>query len=525
LGRLTAFALGAGMFARVNAAPPIYDDKYPSFAEACIAAGTVSTLVVTKSWTGVNRVVSTSCAANLWFVTGGLLELAPNIKLTLSGNIAALGEQQIFDASAKGAAIILTQPGIVAHASWWGAKGDKTTLSGNAFNAALSSGSGNVTVSCGVYLLGSTTVTIPTGVDFVTSKCAVFRYSGADAAFLLFRPHRQNVTIVVERTVNANKIPPDPTSWPGGGDKSSVGVKVVSGQNNVFDFTVSNFYQGVLITTANYDFTNNVFLHIEAMDNKIGLHLQPTMQNGTNQNTFLSSHIVINSGAGCTSPPTQGTKYIWLDKGSDNNNTFINSNVEGHCPQYSLYIDGSLNAFYAPRLEDYVNHSVTFAPGSEANVLFWPLLDGGRIAPVIQDLSAPGNMNRVITAFETQEGGITSSEQSKLFGVLAAGAIFIGKSGGDLGTIPNVTGFGSGGHGILVKGSSIAAGLITVGPLGGSSGQLDVGAIPGVHYLICQASNTTTHTVLAQGQPMNTRVLFFGTMHAGDLIAYSCQAF
>lgn len=165
----------------------LLDIGYNSFASACGAAtGQGKTLAVTQGW---NVPATVTCAANLWFLTGGKLTIATAQALTLTGTIAAPSGAQIFDASTNaGAVVLFPTPKQDTWTNWFGADPSGGADSAPAVSKALAaacSGTppapcGSVTTGIGDYLLNSSVV-IPTNTGVIFSGSGlgtVFHWGG-----------------------------------------------------------------------------------------------------------------------------------------------------------------------------------------------------------------------------------------------------------------------------------------------------------------------------------------------------------
>lgn len=399
-----------------------------------------------------------------------------------------------------------------------GAKGDGVTNDAAAINTALASGHNRIFAPCGTYVLGTTQITIPAGVSFENPKCAVFTSAATAIAVLVTAPYRQKISMVLQRTS---------IQWPST-DSTSIGIKITDSQEGVYDLTVSNFNQNILLTNVSNDSTNNQFDHIESQDGKIGVHLLPAGGFATSQNNFLYAHIRINGG-GTTCPagsPVAGTKYIWHETGSDNQNTWVNPNLEGGCVAQSLRVAGKANNFYNPRFEANVASAVTLDAGTYYNLILNPDIDSGLLS-WINDLgqntviSAVGsksdsqgvtgtfhllNKNGVLAYKVDGNGSITSAGSATVTGAVSS-SVFL-----NTGTAPtlNNSGFGTSAS-IAGVGSS---GTITTGSAATStSGQVLFGTAYATKAL-CWAQDINAGTYLATTSN-STVVNIFAT--AGNL--------
>lgn len=115
----------------LNVATTIIDQLYASFALGCAAAVSAGqTLVVTTLWAGLS---TQSCAANIQFVTGGILQPASGQTITLSGSISGDSSTH-FNYSSSGT-IAITGSNQKLNARWWGLPTAAGTLN-NAISSA-----------------------------------------------------------------------------------------------------------------------------------------------------------------------------------------------------------------------------------------------------------------------------------------------------------------------------------------------------------------------------------------------------
>jgi hypothetical protein len=440
---------------------PIYSSSVGTFASQCAsAAATGSTLIVNQLASSLPT-QTVSCA--LLFLGGGQLQAAAGATVTITGTIQAPDTQQIFDGSAAGATVKLS-PACCNSApfTWWG-------TNAAALNEALASGV-NITAPCGAFSIGTSTVTIPRGVDFTSSRCTVFNYTGTGVAFLLTDSYQQHISISVTKTN------------PGfGTDTSSVGVQISAAANNVqenvFDFTITGFWTGALLTATGGDISDNLFTHVQASNNFISWDHRPASGHGTNQNTYTKFSANITSTNCPGGAPVAGTKYIYLEPGSNNFNSWINPEVQGPCAERLLDIRAvSDNTFYTPRFEAGTANSVYLASGSTRNQIYGPMINNGQYSSVMQDLGTNYIAGPFGTVIDT--GGLTvpplkiSSNGSNLLTLSYSGAMTIPQditSGG----IASAALFQSNGASPIFYDAGFGAGATITGK--GSYGKIVVG--------------------------------------------------
>lgn len=428
------------------------DSLYATLALACTAAGS-GTLAVTKVWTATPTQSLAAC--QLAFYGLGRIQTALGATVTM-GKFSALPSQYVFDTTTLGGTITVPAS-TTAYLNWWLA--DPTNAAA-ATNAALSSGSLNVTSAPGTYAWLTNQVTDPRGVSFLNPPAAFFTSTTLATAFLWNDPFEQSLSLNLSRVA---------TEWPST-DPSSIGVKMVgitgSQYNRAQNLSVTGFAENIQLTNAGGDVTNNLFDDINSQDGQVELHLKPVGGNGVNQNSFLKFSARINSGAHCPSTfvvtaatnatpivitstgagtalnalanqaltvsgvlgntaangmwpavfvdanhvsltgsvgsgaytsggslrvPIAGTKYLWLDAGSDNENWFPNSNFEDDCTEYTAYIQGTFNIFNpSPRLEANLPGSFRFAAGTLGNIMPNAFTNSGLPLPIISDAGQNG---------------------------------------------------------------------------------------------------------------------------------------
>jgi len=105
-------------------APYLVDSGYSTYAAACAAAlATNRTLMHTKNW----NIPSGTYTCSRQFVSGGKLTVNSSATATLSGSIMATETQQIFDTSASGASVVITNADTV-YPEWWGGMPSNSSL-------------------------------------------------------------------------------------------------------------------------------------------------------------------------------------------------------------------------------------------------------------------------------------------------------------------------------------------------------------------------------------------------------------
>lgn len=414
---------------------------------------------------------------------------------------------------------------------------DSTT----AINTALAS-STFVSARCGTYLIAST-VSIPVGVNVMFPiGCVTLNYSGSGTAVSGTDLESQYVEM------NVHKVS---STWPT--DTTSIGFLIMGANKARFVPVASGFHEGYQGNGTVGNFSNSQFLAGTSLqDNMIGFHARGVFTS----NQLYSPSVRISSGAGCTSPPIAGTKYIWMDATTDvsgdiNQIDIYSPELQNSCPQYSLYIDGASATqirVHSPRFEANVDGAVTMTATTKENLIEDPFIDSGRCTGnEIVDLSNQQNNVRLSGVCDRGPMSIVGS-QDYLNKVNATGVLQWREKQGDsyhAGTVTAMGGFpiplatplnltltcGAGAAPGL--GTGLAYGSITAGT--GTPGvcKFDLPSGPSApNTLICQGSfiipgPTYEPAVFDLPGSGPTTAVFrrtSGTIPSGAILSFSCGA-
>ena len=164
----------------IGAAAAVADSAYTDFAAACAAAlakaNTDRTLTVSKAWQGVR---AQTCAANLDFHAGGLLQPAAESALILAGNVIS-PITRIFDITLQGSSVTFGPTVLMpeVYPQWWGAKGDGSNDDTAAIQAALDSVRG---AESGAAFSGQAPIVFPSGTYRTTAQLRAYAAGPARA--------------------------------------------------------------------------------------------------------------------------------------------------------------------------------------------------------------------------------------------------------------------------------------------------------------------------------------------------------
>ncbi|MGD1061743.1 MAG: tail fiber domain-containing protein [Terracidiphilus sp.] len=244
----------------------------------------------------------------------------------------------------------------------FGATGNGVTNDAAAIQAALNSGSSDIAVPPGTYVLGATGITVPSSVkQFIVSAGALLTYSGTGTAITVLSNQMTDISVRVMRTS---------IGWPTT-DQSSVGVKLENQGTSNLEVDASNFYVGVQLDgdaslESSWGFVNSTIHLGNIEDNQIGLDFHGVNGGYVNQNTVIGGSISL-AGFSGQQPSTQ---FIDMCDGEANANTIIGTDTEGNQAVYALNVcHNSNNLFENVRFEAVGVGSVFFDSASLANTL------------------------------------------------------------------------------------------------------------------------------------------------------------
>lgn len=222
---------------------------------------------------------------------------------------------------------------------------------------------GRVYVPAGDYYIGSTTITIPAGVDFIMSAAANLLYSGTGVAVeIIGVPSDDADQVGGEYALSVARATID---WDDSAtDTGSVGVRLVNVRwSDVRIHRALNFVKGVVLRGDDDGCVDNIVRLGEIRGNKIGLHVGDNVNGGwANQNVFLAGHIRLDSGQA-------GEADTRLIQNDANGCSFLGINLEGGNAEKTIEATASRGMYLNCRLEGVGTGEVHFTGASSANWL------------------------------------------------------------------------------------------------------------------------------------------------------------
>lgn len=242
----------------------------------------------------------------------------------------------------------------------FGAKGDGTTDDTNAI----------ITAEAAVYALGGNAkLLIPNGTYKITQpikfRCvldasqATFNYYGTGTAVVAGDDSASGIITYrkwfnLPRVVNMSR---GTTGW----DGTSIGYKCVNLNGcHVYAPFVEDFEYGLYVYGLGGGTAYSTFFLGEMWENHKNIWLDADGTGWVNQNLFLGGRLQQSTAKGGTVDDVNAWQIYMAGTSQPNNNTFINTSLEGdNISYYRLDVSGRNNYFYNCRWENTVNSGVS----------------------------------------------------------------------------------------------------------------------------------------------------------------------
>lgn len=249
---------------------------------------------------------------------------------------------------------------------WWDARSLATLQA--ALTAASAAGGGDVRVAVSI-ALGSTSITVPNGVDLTCVGKGELSYAGTGVAITFDTQVRANSVVNVRRT----SATPGVLEWDTGTDTSSIGVRLLNCSDGTYRVTRSEYFEtGVELrgSAAAVDagtHSNTVYIGRIA-NNKRNVRFSGVTSGAgigyANQNTFIGGRIRHDSGA----VSYVGTRGVDLST-TGNGNSFLGVNMEGTVTEQVVDVLSVDNSWIGCRSEGNLANSWRFRSTAFRNVV------------------------------------------------------------------------------------------------------------------------------------------------------------